>query len=135
MTAPAKPILMVLMCLAATPSLAAEPVLLRYKFAKGDRLVYRNTHEEKHHQTIVDMKLDSTTKQEVVPSQVVDEIDGDGNALLKTKDVRRKTNMDGQQGKFDFDSKSTERDTTSEIGAAITPHLESITGSEIPFHV
>jgi hypothetical protein len=130
MTAPAKPILMVLLCLAASPSLATEPVLLRYKFARGDQLIYRNTHEEKQNQTILDMKLDSTTKQEVVTSQVVDEIDGDGNAILKTKDVRRKTNMDGQQGKFDFDSKSTERDTASETGAAITPYLERLTGSE-----
>jgi hypothetical protein len=130
MPAPAKPILMILLCLAASPSLAAEPVLLRYKFAIGDQLVYRNTHEEKQNQTILDMKLDSTTKQEVVTSQVVDEIDGDGNALLNTKDVRRKKSMDGQQGKFAFDSQSTDRDTASEIGAAITPYLERLTGSE-----
>ena len=114
MTSPAKPFLLVLMCLAAAPAVAAEPVLLRYKFAKGDQIVYRNTHQEKQQQTIGDMKLDSTTRNEVVVAQVVEEIDGDGNAIIKTKDVSRKTKVDGQQGKYEFDSKSTERDMASE---------------------
>jgi hypothetical protein len=130
MTSPAKPFLLVLMCLAAAPAVAAEPVLLRYKFAKGDQIVYRNTHQEKQQQTIGDMKLDSTTRNEVVVAQVVEEIDGDGNAIIKTKDVSRKTKVDGQQGKYEFDSKSTERDMASETGAAVTPYLERLTGSE-----
>ena len=94
MTSPAKPFLLVLMCLAAAPAVAAEPVLLRYKFAKGDQIVYRNTHQEKQQQTIGDMKLDSTTRNEVVVAQVVEEIDGDGNAIIKTKDVSRKTKVE-----------------------------------------
>ena len=113
----------------AGAAIADEPLLLRYKFAKGDALNYRATHEEKQHQTILDQKVENTTTQEVVTSQVVDEIDGDGNAILKTKTVSQKRKTDGQS-KFEFDSKSTERDTSSEIGAAATPILERLTGSE-----
>ena len=112
---------------------ATEPILLRYKFAKGDQLVYRTTHEEKQLQTIGDQKLDSTVSQEVVTSQVVDKIDGDGNAVIKTMTVQRKRKTDGQGGKFEFDSKSTERDTGSEIGSRVTPLLERLTGSEYQF--
>src|SRR5262249_1065682 len=44
---------------------------------------------------------------------------------------RRKMNAEfGALGKFEFDSKSTERDTGSAIGGALTPLLERLTGSE-----
>jgi hypothetical protein len=105
-------------------------VVLRHKFAKGDRLVYRAGHEVKQVQTIMDMKINSTTRQELVTSYVVEEIDGDGNAVFVTKAVRRKTTMDGDGGKYEFDSKSSERDTGTEIGTAVTPYLERLTGSE-----
>ena len=117
------------------PAVAAEPVLLRYKFAKGDRLIYRTAHEEKQVQTVMGQNLESTTRQEVVTLLVVDEIDGDGNAVVKTKAVHRKRKSDGQQGKFEFDSKSAERDTGTEIGAATTPFLERLTGSEYQIKV
>jgi hypothetical protein len=44
--------------------------------------------------------------------------------------ARRKVKMDGQQGKYEFDSKSSERDTTSEIGSKNTALFERLTGSE-----
>jgi hypothetical protein len=119
----------------ALPAIAAEPVLLRYQFTKGDRLVYRTKHEELQKQTVAGEKHDSTTRDEVVTSQVVDEIDGDGNAVITTKAVHRKRKMDGQQGKFEFDSKSDERDTGSEIGSRVTPVLERLTGSEYKIKV
>jgi hypothetical protein len=112
------------------PAIAAEPVLLRYKFAKGDQLVYRTKHEERQLQTIADEKHESTVNDEIVTLQVVDEIDGNGNAIIKTRAVHRKRKMDGQGGKFEFDSKSAERDTGSELGSRVTPALERLTGSE-----
>jgi hypothetical protein len=112
------------------PVLAGEPVLLRHKFAKGDRLTYRTGHEVKQVQTIMDAKINSSTRQEVVTSYVVEDVDGDGNAVLVTKAERRKSNMEGDGGKYEFDSKSSERDTGSEIGTAVTPYFERLTGSE-----
>jgi hypothetical protein len=119
----------------AGPAIAAEPILLRYRFTKGDQFTYRTTHEEKQSQTIADQKVESTIRQEVVTSLAVDEIDGDGNAVIKTKAMQRKRKMDGQGGKYEFDSKSTERDTGSEIGGRVTPVLERLTGSEYEFTV
>ncbi|MBI3861645.1 MAG: hypothetical protein HY290_07095 [Planctomycetia bacterium] len=117
------------------PAAAAEPVVLKHKFAKGDQLVYRKAETEKQHQKIFDMKLDTTTTREVVNSLVVDEVDSAGSALLKSKAVRRLMKSEGPTGKFEFDSKSTERDTSSETGAAVTPVLERLTGSEYQLKV
>src|SRR5262249_60154332 len=112
------------LCLGGSGSLSPaggdEPVLLKYKFAKGEQLVYRKEHEAKELSTVFDMKIDALRTQEAIVSQVVDAIDENGNATLKTKMARRKVKMDGQQGKYEFDSKSSERDTTSEMGSKNT---------------
>lgn len=43
---------------------------------------------------------------------------------MVTKAVRRKTKTDGDGGKYEFDSKSSDRDTGTEIGTAVTPNCE-----------
>jgi hypothetical protein len=111
-------------------SAADEPVVLKYKLAKGDKLLLRNEQEMKQLQTVMGIKIDTTMNQESITSQVVGAIDEKGNAALKTKFERRKMKMDGQQGKYEFDSRSTERDSTSAIGGQMTPLLERLTGSE-----
>ncbi len=114
----------------AGPVFADEPVLLRFKFAKGDKLLFKNDQETKQTQNILNMKLETTSTQEVITSRLVDDIDSTGKATLKTKAERRKIKVDSAQGKYEFDSKSTERDTTSAIGGAVTPIFERLTGSE-----
>lgn len=110
---------------------ADEAILLKYKPAKGDKAIYKMNFDMKQSQSIMGMKLDNTIKQETIESRVVDSVDADGNATLKVKAERRKMNADfAAAGKFEFDSKSTERDTTSAIGSAVTPLLERLTGSE-----
>jgi Family of unknown function (DUF6263) len=113
-------------CSLINPVRADEPILLRYKLGKDDRLTYKTTHESKQVQTIATQKTETTTTQEALMSRVVDQIDANGMATLKTKAERRKVKVN----EFEFDSKSTERDTTSAVGAAITPILERLTGSE-----
>jgi hypothetical protein len=114
----------------AGPVLADEPVLLRFKFAKGDKLLYKNDQEMKQTQNILNMKVETTVSQDAVMSRVIDDVDSSGKATLKTKAERRKIKIDTVQGKYEFDSKSTERDTTSAIGGAVTPIFERLTGSE-----
>jgi hypothetical protein len=85
----------------------------------------------KQTQTINNMKIENSTTQEAVMSRVVDQVDEKGTAIFKTKTEQRKVKADlGAAGKFEFDSKSTDRDTTSAIGASVTPLLERLTGSE-----
>src|SRR5439155_5285759 len=100
----------------AGPVLADEPVLLRFKFAKADKLLYKTAQEMKQTQNILNMKVETTISQDAVTSRVIDDIDSSGKATLKTKAERRKIKIDSVQGKYEFDSKSTERDTTSAIG-------------------
>ncbi|HLJ11529.1 MAG TPA: DUF6263 family protein [Planctomycetaceae bacterium] len=109
---------------------ADEPVLLRYKLAKGDSLIYKTVQEQKSTQTVMGNKVESSTIQEAVNLSKVDDVDAKGNAILKTKAERRKVTMDSPNGKYEFDSKSTERDTTSAVGGFVTPILERLTGSE-----
>ncbi|HEY3967752.1 MAG TPA: hypothetical protein VGM05_24535 [Planctomycetaceae bacterium] len=106
---------------------ADEPVLLQYKFAKGDQLIYKSVQESKQTQTILSNKIETATLHQSIMLRRVDEVDPQGTATLKTKAERRKVKIGND---FAFDSKSTERDTTSEIGAAATPLLERLTGSE-----
>src|SRR5258707_11218146 len=85
----------------------------------------------KQSQSIMGMKMENTIKQEMIESRGVDAVDSEGKVTVKLKTVRRKMNAEfGAAGKFEFDSKSTERDAGSAIGGALTPLLERLTGSE-----
>jgi hypothetical protein len=117
-------------------SRADEPVLLRYKLAKGATLIYKSGHEMKQTQTINGNKIENSTTQETVTTRNIEDVDQEGKATLKTKAVQRKVRAEfGVAGKYEFDSKSTERDTSSMIGAAVTPLLERLTGSEYEVQV
>lgn len=110
---------------------AEEPVLLTYKASKGDAMYYKIDGEMKQTQSFMNMKLNNTIRQESVVSRVVDEIDGDGNVTFKLKPERKKMTAEfGALGKYEFDSKSTERDTGSVLGGELTPLLERQTRSE-----
>ena len=108
------------------PALADEPVLLRYKLAKGDKLIYKTAQESKQSQNVLNMKIETATTHDAIILREVDAVDSEGTATLKTKAERRKLKV----GDYLFDSKSTDRDTTSAVGAAVTPVLERLTGSE-----
>lgn len=109
-----------------SPLLADEGVVLRYKLAKDERLLYKTTDQSKQVQTIAGQKIEIATTQEAHLSRLVDQIDANGVVTLKARTERRKVKIN----EFEFDSKSTERDTTSATGAAVTPILERLTGSE-----
>jgi len=118
------------------PARADEPILLQYKLTRGNALIYKTGLEIKQSQTVNSMKFESTVTQDVVVSRTVDEIGEDGKATLKTKAERRKVKIDGgPAGNYEFDSKSTERDNSSTIGAAATPLFERLTGSEYQVEV
>ncbi|HEY2250449.1 MAG TPA: hypothetical protein VGH74_05290 [Planctomycetaceae bacterium] len=108
------------------PALADEPILLRYKLAKGDKLIYKTSQETKQTQNVLNQRIETTTNHDAIFVRDVDAVDSTGTATLKTKAERRKLKV----GDYLFDSKSSDRDTTSQVGAAVTPVLERLTGSE-----
>src|SRR5258708_30149172 len=115
----------------ALPAQADEALLLKYKPAKGDTVHYKEGFGMKQSQSIMGMKLENSVKQESIASQVVEAVGADGKATVKMKTKSRKMSSEfAGAGKYEFDSKSTERDTNSVVGAAVTPLLERLTGSE-----
>ena len=110
----------------STAALAGEPVLLQYKFAQGDKLIYKSVQESKHSQSFMNLKIETAATHEAIFVRNVETVNTAGTATLKSKAERRKL----KAGDFLFDSKSTDRDTTSAVGTAVTPLLERLTGSE-----
>jgi hypothetical protein len=130
--------IVVVCCCGLASARADEPVLLKYKVAKGDTRHYRTTQTMKQAQSLtvngMTIKQDNSMKQEAIVTRVADEVGSDGKVTFLLKAERRKMTAEfGALGKFEFDSKSTDRDTGSAIGAALTPLLERLTGSE--YHV
>jgi hypothetical protein len=122
-------------CFGFVAAQADEPVLLKYKVAKGETQHYKTTQKMKQAQSLtvngMTIKQDNSLDQEVILTRVADEVGSDGKATYRLKSERRKMTAEfGAAGKFDFDSKSSERDSSSQIGAALIPLLERLTGSE-----
>jgi hypothetical protein len=125
----------VVCCCGLAPVRADEPVLLKYEVAKGETLYYKNTQTMKQAQSLtvngMTIKQDNSLKQEAILTRVADEVGSDGKVTFRIKAERRKMTAEfGALGKFEFDSKSTERDTGSTLGGSLTPLLERLTGSE-----
>jgi hypothetical protein len=128
-------IIAIVACCRLLPVQADEPVLLKYKVAQGETLHYKNLQSVKQAQSLtvngMTIKQDNSLKQEAILTRVADEVGSDGKTTYRVKAERRKMTAEfGALGKFEFDSKSTERDTGSAIGAALIPLLERLTGSE-----
>jgi hypothetical protein len=124
--------LVALLCGTVAVVSAQEPVLLKYKFQKGEKLKYKTTMSMKQKQSIAGMELNTTMTQEVIRSDIVDEVGSDGQVVFKTKTEQMKAKMSISPvgGEFEFDSTTNARDTSTEIGAAITPIFERLVGSE-----
>jgi hypothetical protein len=119
---------------------ADEPVLFKYKVAKGETVHYKTTQSMKQAQSLtvngMTIKQDNSLNQEVIHTRVADEVGSDGKVTFRLKANQRKATAEfGALGKVEFDSKSTKRDTSSLIGAALTPMLERLTGSEYQVYV
>lgn len=108
-----------------------EPLLLKYKFAKGDKQYFKSEQEMKQKQTFMGNSQENGMSQQAVLSQSIDSVDADGKATFVFKAESRKVDANlGPAGKFEFDSKSSERDTSSQAGTLLTPLLERLTGTE-----
>jgi len=108
---------------------ADEGVTLKYKMAKGDTTIYRTNLEMKQTQTIAGMAFDNTMNTETISSYTVDSVDEKGNYHLTIRSERLKvTAKFGMLGDYAFDSRSSERDKSSMIGAAVTPLYERMSG-------
>jgi hypothetical protein len=113
-----------------TQSAAADDgVVLEFKMAKGDRAIYQAKSEMKQSQNFNGMTFDNNTMSDMITSTTVERVDEKGNGVLGMKGERLKVKMTlGPLGDYAFDSQSTERDKSSQIGAGVTPIFERISG-------
>src|SRR5262245_22299323 len=100
--------------LVPTLARAEDAVELKYKLARGDKVIYRSKSDMKQSQTIAGMPQENEMQSDGITSFTVDGIDGKGNYQLSIKGERLKvTAKFAQLGDFVFDSQSTERDKSS----------------------
>src|SRR5262245_30104527 len=71
---------------------ADDGTTLKFKFAKGDKLVYRTKMEMKQSQTIMGMAIENEMNNDMISSYTVEAIDGKGNAQFTVKGERLKAN-------------------------------------------
>lgn len=108
---------------------ADDGTTMKYKLAKGDKLIYRAKMEMKQSQTVMGMTLENEMSNDAISSYTVDAVDEKGNAQLTVKGERVKAKAKFPAlGEFTFDSQSSERDKSSAIGAAMTPLMERLSG-------
>lgn len=119
---------------AAGATQADEPVLLRYRMSKDDKLLYRTTTELKQTQTINgnDMVTEMTNKN--ITQHVLEKVDEKGNFVVKTENKRLYAKFaNDQAGDYVYDSTNDERDTSSAIGGSLTPLYDRLNGAMLSF--
>ena len=115
---------------------ADEPLLLRHKLEKGSTHILRSKVENKTTQSIAGMNLDSAITQTGIEVRVVEDVDANGNAKIKTKTERLKAGTKiPVLGDYEFDSTKPERDKSSSLGSELTPLYERLVGSDLNFEV
>lgn len=125
------PFLLVLFAVAA-PAVADGPVLMRYKFGDKDKLLYRQTTDVKQKQKVNDQTFETTIHSEEIIERRLERIDGQKNFNLENENKRLKVSVKiGPLGKYKFDSTAEENEKGSQIGAALTPVYETLSGAII----
>ncbi|MFQ5734877.1 MAG: DUF6263 family protein [Planctomycetaceae bacterium] len=125
-------LLLLIAAITATPAAADGPVLIRYKFGPKDKLIYRKTSDVQQTQKVNTMKVETTIKSEEILERRLDRIDGQKNFNLENENKRLKVSMKiGPLGKYKFDSTSDENEKGSQLGGALTPVYETLSGAVI----
>jgi len=109
---------------------ADDALELRYKAQVGDKSIYQSSLTTEVNQSVNGQKIDTTFEQSDVTTYTVKKIAEDGTIIFESQNERLK--IDGEfapQATFKFDSQSDDHDTSSQIGAAVTPLYERLSGA------
>ena len=117
------------MCLAAVAQ-AEEPVKFRYKMNKDEKLIYETLSSLDQTQTVNGMDFKNEIKNREVSVHTLLEVGEDGNFKEQAQNKRLVTSMKiSTFGQYKFDSKSSDNETGSRLGGALTPLFETLSGS------
>lgn len=125
-----------LLCLALLPLLltgtlrSEDAVTLHYKPTPNEPLIYKTVTTLKQKQTIGEMKIETGITRTMVSSWRLTETDDEGRFHWQAENRQLHVKAKGGPlGEYTFDSKSTERDSASVLGAALTPVFSSLNGA------
>ncbi len=118
--------------LLSSPLQAAEGVVLRYKGRKGDKLYYEGKATMEMSQSVNNMDLDTKFDTHTSTEQEVTDVTEKGDIIARHKTLRLKMNAEFPVvGEYKYDSKSTDNDTGSQIGAILTPVNDAVSGAVV----
>lgn len=132
------PIVPVALALIASPAAAAGPIKLQYKFKKGDKLIYRATKKVKKTEVVNNNTFQTLVESRSVDLRTFKRKDKRGNFQFEDETKRVKVDLKVSQivdnkakpiAAFKYDSQSTDNDSTSAIGALLTPVLDTLNGA------
>lgn len=109
---------------------ADEPILLRYKMQKDDKLIYRKTGKTNKTETVMGQKVKTTIDAMTIDVRTLGKVDAKGNIQFEseTKRITMTANI-GPLGEYKYDSTSTDNDQASMLGAMFTPVLDTLNGA------
>ena len=109
---------------------ADQPITLRYKMNRSDKLIYQTTSTTKITQSVNDMKFKTSMKQTEITLRTLEDVDKKGNFRLKSENKRLQIKMKVEPvGEYSFDSTSDERDSGSMLSSGLNPIYERLSGA------
>lgn len=111
-------------------SRADGPIELGYTAKVGDTSIYQSSLSTKIEQTVNGQQLNTKLQQSDVTTYAAKKVDQDGTILFEVRNERLKFSGEFGGGvAYEFDSQEKDHETASQIGAAVTPLYERLSGA------
>jgi hypothetical protein len=118
--------------LASSIAHAQDATALRYKAETGTKQYYSVTTSVKLEQKVNGQAVSTTIESTQILEREVMEPDSKGNMVLRDHTLHMTVKMNiGPLGEYVYDSKSTDNETGSTLGDALTPLYDAISGAYI----
>ncbi len=118
--------------LASSFAQAQDGQTFRYKAEAGTKLYYSITTSMKLEQKVNGQDVSTTIESTQIVEREVQKPDSKGNMVLRDHALHMTVKMNvGPLGEYVYDSKSTDNETGSTLGDALTPLYDAISGAYI----
>ena len=125
-------LLLLITAVSAATAVADAPVRIRYKFGQNDKLLYRVTTAVAQKQKFNNRTVETTFNSVEFVERRLERIDSQKNFNLENENKRLKVSMKmGPLGKYQYDSEAEENEKGSQLGAALTPVYEALSGASL----
>jgi hypothetical protein len=118
--------------LSQSAAFAQDGIVFKYKSTAGDVRYYTSSTSMEMEQSVNGQDLETTIASTTTSKREQQESDDDGNLKFRDTNERIQVKMELPAiGEFNYDSKSTENETGSLIGDALTPLYDALSGAVI----